>query len=220
MRMSELFENDDKKLAAFHKSLGNAIKGRISQIHADTAIQQAKNPDQWRFKKGDQVYSKSTGNIYTITNLYYDSKRNRAMYFYSTDNGEGRGSLIADLANKSLIKINESHNSDVDNNTSEGWSEKYKRSINCSNPRGFSQRAHCNGKKKKNEDATAGATSSASIATVVNPGMTNKGKATAAGKPGKMANKGPKQMSPKKQSPSDNALDSNAGLMTGTPIKR
>jgi hypothetical protein len=31
----------------------------------------------------------------------------------------------------------------------EKWSEKYKRSINCSNPRGFSQRAHCAGRKKK-----------------------------------------------------------------------
>ena len=33
----------------------------------------------------------------------------------------------------------------------EKWSEKYKRSINCSNPKGFSQRAHCQG-RKKNED--------------------------------------------------------------------
>ena len=31
----------------------------------------------------------------------------------------------------------------------EGWSEKYKKSINCDNPKGFSQRAHCKGKKKK-----------------------------------------------------------------------
>ena len=31
----------------------------------------------------------------------------------------------------------------------EKWSEKYKRSINCANPRGFSQRAHCAGRKKK-----------------------------------------------------------------------
>lgn len=31
----------------------------------------------------------------------------------------------------------------------EKWSEKYKRSINCNNPKGFSQRAHCQGKKKK-----------------------------------------------------------------------
>ena len=34
----------------------------------------------------------------------------------------------------------------------EKWSEKYKRSINCSNPKGFSQRAHCQGRKKHNEE--------------------------------------------------------------------
>ena len=494
MRMSELFENDEKKLAAFHKSLGNAIKGRISQMHADMAIQQAKNPDQWRFKKGDQVYSKSTGNIYTITNLYYDSKRNRAMYFYSTDNGEGRGSLIADLANKSLIKLNDnkmkeneslqnaaetfyknpdgsirvvdhkkakelnvddtfeygffgtkkgtgtvvkleglpgkeyiigktmdgkigkfpyhgplpkngyyikkinnksSQNTVNEVSTPQEQLDEYERFVEYATEklakassshlldmakklsnieknskftdtlelmkyathsynegltpivhkiyademqkRGFNEPnvskpdsltsvrignsdavritgpeawwereiskwggkrgreiaydlkdagyvknlkeflymlalvktmpelkqevsdsgisigsleeymfyakqlknqglignqeyldSHFNDEKLKQrlslrgvkEDATAGATSSASIATVVNPGMTNKGKETAAGKPGKMAKKRPKQMSPKKQSPSDNALDSNAGLMTGTPIKR
>ena len=30
----------------------------------------------------------------------------------------------------------------------EKWSQKYKNSINCANPRGFSQRAHCQGRKK------------------------------------------------------------------------
>jgi len=30
----------------------------------------------------------------------------------------------------------------------EKWSEKYKRSINCNNPKGFSQRAHCQGRTK------------------------------------------------------------------------
>ena len=34
---------------------------------------------------------------------------------------------------------------------SEGWSAKYKRSIDCDNPKGFSQRAHCQGRKKVNE---------------------------------------------------------------------
>lgn len=33
----------------------------------------------------------------------------------------------------------------------EKWSEKYKKSINCNNPKGFSQKAHCAGKHKKNE---------------------------------------------------------------------
>lgn len=31
----------------------------------------------------------------------------------------------------------------------EKWSEKYKKSINCNNPKGFSQKAHCQGRKKK-----------------------------------------------------------------------
>ncbi len=31
----------------------------------------------------------------------------------------------------------------------EKWSKKYKSSINCSNPKGFSQKAHCAGRKKR-----------------------------------------------------------------------
>ena len=31
---------------------------------------------------------------------------------------------------------------------SEKWTQKYKKSINCANPKGFSQRAHCQGRKK------------------------------------------------------------------------
>jgi hypothetical protein len=36
----------------------------------------------------------------------------------------------------------------VEDYIEERWSQKYKRSINCANPRGFSQRAHCQGRKK------------------------------------------------------------------------
>lgn len=42
----------------------------------------------------------------------------------------------------------------------EKWSQKYKDSINCSNPKGFSQKAHCQGKKKKEtKEATASSAS-------------------------------------------------------------
>ena len=38
----------------------------------------------------------------------------------------------------------------------EGWSKKYKDSIDCDNPKGFSQKAHCQGKNKKEaKEATA-----------------------------------------------------------------
>ena len=36
---------------------------------------------------------------------------------------------------------------------SEKWTQKYKKSINCANPKGFSQRAHCQGRKKTKDVA-------------------------------------------------------------------
>lgn len=39
----------------------------------------------------------------------------------------------------------------TDEKLNEKWSQKYKSSINCSHPKGFSQKAHCAGKKKHNE---------------------------------------------------------------------
>ena len=42
--------------------------------------------------------------------------------------------------NKKIVKEEE---------LSEKWSKKYKRSIDCSHPKGFSQKAHCAGRKKK-----------------------------------------------------------------------
>jgi len=42
----------------------------------------------------------------------------------------------------------------------EKWSQKYKNSIDCSKPKGFSQKAHCQGKKKKEAvEATSSASS-------------------------------------------------------------
>ena len=35
------------------------------------------------------------------------------------------------------------------------WSQKYKDSIDCKTPKGFSQRAHCRGRKKKDQTAAA-----------------------------------------------------------------
>lgn len=40
-----------------------------------------------------------------------------------------------------------------DTEVTEKWSQKYKDSIDCNNPKGFSQRAHCDGKKKDIKEA-------------------------------------------------------------------
>ena len=42
---------------------------------------------------------------------------------------------------------------DVDTDINEKWSEKYKKSIDCNNPKGFSQKAHCQGRKKETKES-------------------------------------------------------------------
>ena len=48
---------------------------------------------------------------------------------------------------KELDNLRDKYNK-YDEALEEKWSQKYKDSINCSNPKGFSQKAHCAGKKK------------------------------------------------------------------------
>ena len=43
-----------------------------------------------------------------------------------------------------------SMNIDDSDMMNEKWSKQYKNSIDCNNPKGFSQRAHCQGRKKRN----------------------------------------------------------------------
>jgi hypothetical protein len=43
----------------------------------------------------------------------------------------------------------------MDKELGEEWSEKYKKSIDCNNPKGFSQKAHCQGRKKSDLDEYA-----------------------------------------------------------------
>jgi len=85
-----------------------------------------------------------------------------------TEVGFNQGTMADYTSYRQGVKENESENStpmirrsikkllnkkketqEQENEVTEKWSEKYKKSINCSNPKGFSQRAHCQGLKKK-----------------------------------------------------------------------
>lgn len=48
-------------------------------------------------------------------------------------------------------RVNDCEKIKKESELDEEWSKKYKDSINCSNPKGFSQKAHCAGKKKNEE---------------------------------------------------------------------
>ena len=57
----------------------------------------------------------------------------------------------------------------------EKWSEKYKRSINCNNPKGFSQRAHCQGRKKKTNEDQVEEVRNDKLAKFINTSLKNAG---------------------------------------------
>lgn len=74
------------------------------------------------------------------------------------------------------------------------------------------------------EAATTGATSAGSIGTVVSPHLSigkSRGKKSYTGSPGKSGTKAPSPPLPKKQKPTDNALDMKSVSIFGGPaIKR
>ena len=72
------------------------------------------------------------------------------------------------------------------------------------------------------EQATAGATSAGNIASIANPHLSPgkaRGKKSYIGAPGRSGTKSPPQPKPKKQKPSDNALDMTHSIF-GAPLKR
>jgi len=71
------------------------------------------------------------------------SVRDAAKSMKTSDAKDFASTKHKNLPNK-LEKAMERLISSVD----EKWSQKYKKSIDCNNPKGFSQRAHCAGKNK------------------------------------------------------------------------
>jgi hypothetical protein len=66
----------------------------------------------------------------------------------STDVVNESHARIAEKINQLRERIAQLREKEPEDYIEEKWSNKYKRSINCANPRGFSQRAHCAGRKK------------------------------------------------------------------------
>jgi hypothetical protein len=68
-----------------------------------------------------------------------------------------------------LTEKKEVDEDEKEENTNEEWSEKYKKSIDCSHPKGFSQKAHCQGLKKKSKSETKETTGSGSVGAFSGP---------------------------------------------------
>jgi hypothetical protein len=123
-----------------------------------------------RYYKDEQGVAEGTSNIGSaIKSLYqkiYNAGDDEIEYFYHNspifaqywDEYEGDiNSIIAEVDPGELqVMLDELESYAqqaglAEDQLDEKWSQKYKSSINCANPKGFSQRAHCAG-RKKNED--------------------------------------------------------------------
>ena len=74
-----------------------------------------------------------------------------------------------ELNSDTMLDLMNSKQGMKEEDTNEEWSEKYKKSIDCSHPKGFSQRAHCQGLKKKSKSETKESTGSGSVGAFSGP---------------------------------------------------
>ena len=148
---------------SLNKKLDNAIQTLQSRLNI-RKISGLKEVHDER----DEYDNPRQGRDYGKGNLFIDpgsTEFKKEVHIGSNDGERGRPknlkgvskSLPADAFGRTTGKIPAGKRGTVHSkmgNTDEvdeGWSQKYKSSINCSHPKGFSQKAHCAGKKKHNE---------------------------------------------------------------------
>ena len=100
------------------------------------------------------LYKKNLDKAFSQVGLNQGTMTDHAKYSQGMkeDKSEDSTPMIRRSINKLLhAKKKETQKQDE---VSEEWSEKYKKSIDCSHPKGFSQRAHCQGRKKVKKEET------------------------------------------------------------------
>jgi hypothetical protein len=100
------------------------------------------------------LYKKNLDKAFSAVGMNQGTMTDHAKYSQGMkeDKSEDSTPMIRRSINKLLhAKKKETQEQDE---VSEEWSEKYKKSIDCSHPKGFSQRAHCQGRKKVKKEET------------------------------------------------------------------
>jgi hypothetical protein len=114
----------------FERAIVNAYKKIMQKQGVAENFADGKNPQDKGDAKRHGINTKAS-----VSSLRKTAKQ-----------GGRKGQLAHWLAN---MKSGRAKNEDVDSDyIEEKWSAKYKSSINCADPKGFSQKAHCAGRKK------------------------------------------------------------------------
>lgn len=170
--------NRDEGVDITVHDLVNAFQKSKETTLTDEVWSQLENTESNEIEKGDfdavmdiaKKYDKSNPKKLAEKLKSGDYKRPLIVKFgnrYHLVSGNTRLSTAASLGLHPKVFI---ASIEVSDDLQEKWSEKYKKSIDCSNPKGFSQRAHCQGRKKDaTESMGADAAGSFSAAFNTNP---------------------------------------------------
>ena len=184
---------EDRQIKKIIKQLRKSVKAHDKQ--ADTLekkIEEESNPRIPR-KKGQPANSKKHSDLYTDENpkgtihglgfkdvatskasvsKIRNSSRSHAHKIQAAVAMEQRAREMGKTSEAAVYRKYINSMKKKTKKMNEGWSDKYKKSIDCNNPKGFSQKAHCQGKKKKLKDITEGMTTSNAF-TVILPSRGN-----------------------------------------------
>lgn len=132
-------DNEENLNELFGKKPGTDLK-QSDPLHVMDNLANRKDDKPFPIK----MYDGSTIQVRPST-----ARRFIDMYLKSDD--ENRQKLHFSLKTKTGFRelLQQIESLDIDDDMlAEAWSKKYKRSIDCSNPKGFSQKAHCAGRNK------------------------------------------------------------------------
>lgn len=105
------------------------------------------------------LYKKSLDKAFSGVGLNPNTMMDHAKYSQGMKEDKSEDTPMIKRSINKFLHDKKKENKEQDEVT-EKWSEKYKKSIDCSNPKGFSQKAHCQGRKKKETKEATGSGSS------------------------------------------------------------
>jgi hypothetical protein len=121
------------------------VNFRVRGADANSASQIRKQYIKGNDADRDQIIADLYGDVDPGIQDIFDLKLGTGLQQQTVSESRDR---IAEKINQLRERIAQLKEKESDDYIEEKWSKKYKSSINCSAPKGFSQRAHCAGRKK------------------------------------------------------------------------
>lgn len=132
--------------------------------------EQTLTDDLWNTLENTESNEVEEGDWKTVNRIARDYKKTSPKILKKEiESGEYKRPLIAKLGDRHILIAGNTRlctaaamgvnlnvfiaKIDVESDINEKWSDKYKKSIDCNNPKGFSQKAHCQGKKMETKES-------------------------------------------------------------------